>query len=88
MPWTLLEPPFQLTKGAQYAASLKLSWSENAFATDALVAEKFTAAGFTNVTVDLPNKRVEGVWSGDDADDVTLPSEVTSVWRWGNQPRP
>ena len=81
MPWTQLTPPFQLTSGTQYAAALKLSWSESEFATDAIVAKKFNDVGVTSVTVDLPNKRVEGVWSGDDQT-VTLPDEVSTVWEW------
>ena len=82
MTWLALEPPFQLVKNAQYAAALNLSWVENAMATDAIVALKFTDVGFTSVTVDLPNRRVEGIWSGDDGQTVTLPDEVFAVWRW------
>ena len=79
--WIVQTAPFQLVKGTQYAAALKLSWSENEFATNDLVAKKFTDVGFTSVTVDLPNKRVEGVWSGDDQV-ADLPPEVTTVWAW------
>ena len=81
MTWIALTAPFQLVKDTQYAADLKLSWAERALATDALVAAKFTAVGFTNVTVDLPNRRVEGIWSGND-EVVTLPDEVDTVWEW------
>ena len=81
MPWTQMTAPFQLTNGTQYAASLDLSFVEKLAATDAIVAQKFTDVGFTGVTVDLPNKRVEGTWSGD-SEAVTLPSEVSEVWEW------
>ena len=45
------------------------------------VATYLRQQGFTNVTVDLPNKRVEGTWSGEDQE-VVLPEEVVTVWRW------
>jgi len=68
----------QLVKGTRYAGTLNLSWSESALATDALIAEKLTSAGFTNVTVDLPNKHVEGTWVRDNQT-VTLPDQITAV---------
>jgi hypothetical protein len=79
--WKAMTAPFQLTSGTLYAASLDLSFVEKLAATDAIVAQKFTDVGFTGVTVDLPNKRVEGTWSGD-SQEVTLPGEVQTVWEW------
>jgi len=74
----------QLVKGARYAATLNLSPTESAELSlpfvdaDARVKEKLTSVGFTNVTVDLPNKRVEGTWGGSDQT-VALPDEITGV---------
>jgi len=78
--WTPLTAPYQLKSGTRYAATIELSWAEKAIATDTDVADKFKSAGFTDVTVDLPNKRAEGTWSGEDRV-VTLPSEITEVWQ-------
>ena len=78
--WVVLEAPFRLVRNTRYAATINLSWAESTIATNALVAEKFTSKGFTGVTVDLPNKRVEGTWSGNDQT-VILPEQVTAVWR-------
>lgn len=75
----------QLVKGVRYAGTLNLSWTESALATDALVAEKFTSAGFTNVMVDMPNKHVEGTWSRNDQT-VVLPDQITSVHRLDTPP--
>src|SRR5271155_332206 len=74
----------QLVKGARYAATLNLSPTESAELSlpfvdaDARVKEKLSSVGFTNVTVDLPNKRVEGTWGGSDQT-VALPDEITGV---------
>jgi hypothetical protein len=78
--WTPLTAPYQLKSGTRYAATIELSWAEKAIATDTDVADKFKSAGFTDVTVDLPNKRAEGTWSGEDRV-VTLPSEIAEVWQ-------
>jgi hypothetical protein len=81
MTWKSITPPFQLVNGAHYAASLQLTWLERAAATTALVRSKFEEAGFTEVTVDLINMQVEGVWNGQ-TETVELPSEVSAVWMW------
>lgn len=74
--WVALTAPYQLVKNTRYKATVDLPW----YLTDALVTEKLTSKGFTNVTIDSPNKRVEATWSGDDQA-VTLPKEITAVWR-------
>ncbi len=79
--WVALEAPFRLVKNTRYRATLNLPW----YATDALVTEKLASVGFTNVTIDSPNKRAEGTWSKDDQT-VTLPDEVTAVWRLESSP--
>lgn len=81
MTWVVITAPFELTPGTQYAAALNLDWEEKVLANDENVTKKFTDAGFTNVQVDLPNKRVTGTWSGTD-EEATLPSEVSTVWEW------
>lgn len=82
MTWKAMTAPFQLTNGTQYAAALDLSFVEKLAATDALVAQKFTDVGFTNVVATNDSGwRVEGTWNGP-SQETTLPSEVTTVWEW------
>jgi hypothetical protein len=82
MTWNLLEAPFTLKQGTLYACMLKLSFGEKIVATADMVAQKFTDAGFTGVTVDMNVPRAEGTWGQPDDAGVTLPSEVVTVWRW------
>jgi hypothetical protein len=82
MSWQTVPPPYPLVKGAQYAADLKLDWEEKLLATPTAVSDKFAAVGFTNLTVNLSDFRVEGTWEGKSVDSVTLPPEVTTVWVW------
>ena len=84
MAWVALTSPFSLKNGAQYSAAIHLSWGEKLIATNPMVAQKFKAAGFDNVTCALNGATgtVEGSWPGPDTDGVALPSEVTTVWQW------
>ena len=83
MSWKPLSAPFTLEQGAQYACAIKLSFAAKLVATADMVAQKFTDAGFSNVVVDMnAGPRAEGVWAQPDQDDVSLPSEVTTVWQW------
>jgi hypothetical protein len=82
MAWETLEPPISLKQGGQYACALHLGFFESKMATDELVAQKFTDAGFVSVQPDLKNMRVTGTWGQPDQDGVTLPSEVSEVWQW------
>ena len=80
--WTPLQAPISLKQGTLYACALKFDFGEKLLATEAMVTQKFTDAGFTGVTVDMSVPRAEGTWGQPDDDDVTLPSEVVQVWRW------
>lgn len=77
-----MQSPFSLKNGTLYAAAIKLSSLEKAFASIDLITNKFTTAGFSGVTVTPDKTRVEGTWAQADADNVSLPSQVTQVWSW------
>jgi hypothetical protein len=66
--------------------------TEKAVATPDMITSKFTAVGFTNVSVDdsdASNPRVLGTWPLPDQDNVDFPSEVKTVWEWeANVPAP
>lgn len=80
-PFTL-KRPFTLKSGVLYACTYKLSFVEKHLATEELIAQRFTDAGFTGVTVDMDASRAEGTWGKPDQDDVSLPDEVVTVWSW------
>ncbi len=58
---------FTLQKGKRYRSTITLGFIERLFDND-MIAEKFRAAGFTDVKVtghgDI--RHAEGIWSGDD----------------------
>lgn len=72
--------PYSLKSGAKYSAALHLSWMESKVATPAMIQGKFEQAGFTDVVCQPNMLYVTGTWPGADQDNVTLPSQVTSVW--------
>jgi hypothetical protein len=83
--WTKLSAPFSLKSEAQYSAHIHLGLMERAVATSDMVVQKFTAAGFTEVTCSLngADGTVYGVWGGPLQEAaVQLPSQVTAVWVW------
>jgi hypothetical protein len=85
MAWKLITPPFTLEQNKQYSALLHLSFVEKAVATPDMITSKFTAVGFTNVSVDdsdKSNPRVLGTWPLADQDNVSFPTEVKTVWEW------
>ena len=70
---------FTVHKGKRYEAAIHLGLFESVASNDA-VAEKFRAAGFTDVAVTGSghSRTAVGTWPGEDAT-APLPSEVTSV---------
>lgn len=80
--WQPLSPPFNLKNGTRYAATIVLSTVEKAFATQALIANKFLSAGFRDVACAPDKRRVEGCWNKPDQENVTLPSQVREVFVW------
>jgi hypothetical protein len=88
MAWKQLTAPITLEQDKQYSALLHLGFVEKAVATPDMITSKFTAVGFTNVTVDdsdTSNPRVLGTWPLADQDDVSFPSEVKTVWEWSDE---
>jgi len=92
MAWKQLSAPITLEQGKQYSALLHLSFSEKIEAAAAgqdaattAIVEKFTSAGFTNVSRDTSNLsiwRILGTWPNAEVTDAPLPSEVATVWEW------
>ncbi len=73
---------FKLERGKRYKTTLTLGFLER-LATNEMIADKFRAAGFTDVVVEGEGGRryAEGVWNADDmrADYPPQISEVTEV---------
>ena len=71
---------FTVHSGKRYRATLSLNSVE--LSDNALIAEKFRAMGFSKVRVSGAGavRRVEGVWSRNDAS-ATLPRQIVAVAR-------
>lgn len=71
---------FTVHSGKRYQATLSLNSVE--LSDNALIAEKFRAMGFSKVRVSGAGavRRVEGVWSRNDAS-ATLPRQIVAVAR-------
>ena len=61
MSWTVLTPPLSLKRDTSYACAFSLSLAEKLLATESAVAQKFTDAGFTGISVDMDAKRIDKV---------------------------
>ncbi len=71
---------YDLKRGRRYAATISLGFVER-LADNETIAEKFRAAGFSDVTVTGSGnvRQAEGVWAADDIMPATVPSQVTEI---------
>lgn len=70
---------FTLRRGRRYKTTVSLGFVERLASND-VIAEKFRAAGFSDVAVTGEGgvRYAEGVWNADDAT-PTLPPQITDV---------
>ncbi len=71
---------YTLKRGRRYAATISLGFVER-LADNETIAEKFRAAGFSDVTVTGSGniRHAEGVWSADDIMPSSVPEQVTDM---------
>jgi len=81
-------PDYTVHKGKWYVARLLLS-GFNRFATNAMVAERLTNAGFTQVYVEGAGRSrlAIGYWSGEDAT-AERPTEIVDIIEKDERPGP
>jgi hypothetical protein len=71
---------YTLKRGRRYAATISLGFVER-LADNEMIAEKFRAAGFSDVTVTGSGnvRYAEGLWSADDITPASVPEQVTEI---------